>query len=285
MQSFLSRLVPLAIMLRGSKRRFSSAELTRKRVAYLRTHPAKWAPPKKINARELQHDGWRVYEVGDAQATATAVYLHGGANIYEIDPRHWGLIAELAAATSTQFVVPIYPLAPEGTAAPVIETVANLVTATGATTVLGDSAGGGMALATAMVLRDRGEPPVRVVMISPSLDLTLSDPRVADVAKTDPWLDIPGAAAAAELYRGDLPLTDPRVSSMFGELEGLGELAIFIGTRDMLYPDALRLREKAAAAGHPLEYHEVEHMLHVYPILPIAEAKVARRQIAGFMTV
>jgi len=284
MQSLFSRLMPLAITLRGSKRRFSSADRTRARVAYLREHPSKWAPPARVKARESVIDGWPIYEIGDESWPQSAVYLHGGANIYEIDARHWSMVAELAAATSTRFIVPIYPLAPRGTAGPVVEAVANLVTATTASTVLGDSAGGGMALATAMVLRDRGAAKVRVVMISPSLDLTLSDPRVAEVAKTDPWLDIPGAAAAAELYRGDLPLTDPRVSSIFGDLEGLGELAIFIGTRDMLHSDAVRLRERAAEENHPLEYHEVENMLHVYPILPIAEAKVARRQIAAFMT-
>jgi acetyl esterase/lipase len=237
-----------------------------------------------LNARESTVAGWTVYEIGDPSWSKAAVYLHGGANIYEIDPRHWSLVAELSAATSTRFIVPIYPLAPQGAAGPVIEAVADMVTANNASTVLGDSAGGGMSLATAMVLRDRGAGTPRVVMISPSLDLTLSDPRVAQVALTDPWLDIPGAAAAAELYRGDLPLTDPRVSSMFGSLEGLGELAIFIGTRDMLYSDALRLREKAAETDHPLEYYEVENMLHVYPILPIPEAKIARKQIADFMT-
>jgi len=283
-QSFLSRLMPLAITLRGSKPRYSSAERTLKRVAELRANPAPWAPPASVTALERTVNGWPVYTVGDPAAQARAVYLHGGANIYEIDKRHWALVAELAAAASIRVDVPIYPLAPISTAGPIIEAVADLVTSIGATTVLGDSAGGGMSLATAIVLRDRGQPAVRVIMISPSLDLTFGDPLVAELARTDPWLDIPGAAAAAELYRGDLPLTDPRVSSIFGSLDGLGELAIFVGTRDMLYADALRLRSLAASTGHPLEYHEVEGMIHVYPLLPIPEAKVARRRIAELLT-
>jgi acetyl esterase/lipase len=281
--SFLGRLMPFAITLRGSKPRYASAERTLKRVAELRARPASWAPPASVSAIERTVNGWPVYTVGDPSAETSAVYLHGGANIYEIDKRHWALVAELAAAASIRIDVPIYPLAPISTAGPIIETVADLVTAIGATTVLGDSAGGGMSLATAMVLRDRGEPAVRVIMISPSLDLTFSDPLVAELATTDPWLDIPGAAAAAELYRGDLPLTDPRVSSIFGSLEGLGELAIFIGTRDMLYADALRLRSLAADDGHALEYHEVAGMIHVYPLLPIPEARVARRRIAELL--
>jgi len=282
-QSLVSRLMPFAIALRGSKPRYASAEKTRARVAALRARPASWSPPTSVEAIETTVNGWPVYTVGNPAAQARAVYLHGGANIYEIDKRHWALVAELAAAASMRIDVPIYPLAPISTAGPIIEAVADLVTSIGATTVLGDSAGGGMSLATAMVLRDRGEPPVRVIMISPSLDLTFGDPKVAELAKIDPWLDIPGAAAAAELYRGGLPLTDPRVSSIFGSLDGLGELAIFVGTRDMLYADALRLHSLAAAAGHPLEFHEVEGMIHVYPLLPIPEAKVARRRIAELL--
>lgn len=282
MPSLLSRLMPLAIRLRGSKARYSSAELTRRRVAELLKDPKPFAPPPRIDARRSDWRGWPLYEIGSGERVA--VYLHGGANIYEIDPRHWGLVAELAREASIRVLVPIYPLAPIDTAGPIIESVADLVVDRGAFAVLGDSAGGGMSLATAMVLRDRGESPVRVSMISPSLDLTFSDPLVAELAATDPWLDIPGAAAAAEFYRGDLPLTDPRVSSIYGSLDGLGPLQLLIGTRDMLWADALRLRDRAAAEGHPLEYHEVATMLHVYPILPIPEAKVARRQLVEFLT-
>lgn len=275
--------MPLAIRLRGSKKRYASAELTRRRVAELRAKPKAWAPPAG-RATETSFRGWPVYEVGDPSAVRRAVYLHGGANIYEIDARHWSLVAELARASSTLFIVPIYPLAPIDTAGPIIEAVADLVTERGATAVLGDSAGGGMSLATAMVLRDRGAPPVRVSMISPSLDLTFSDPLVAELARTDPWLDIPGAAAAAELYRGELSLEDPHVSSWFGSLDGLGPLQLIIGTRDMLWADALRLRDRAAREGHPLDYLEEPTQLHVYPILPIPEAKVARARIVEFLT-
>ena len=273
--------MPLVIRLRGSKRRYASAELTRRRVARLRANPTGWAPPAGI-ARESVWQGWPLYEVGVGDRVA--IYLHGGANIYEIDKRHWLLVVELARRASIRILVPIYPLAPIDTAGPIIESVADLVEERGAYAVLGDSAGGGMSLATAMVLRDRGVPAVRVSMISPSLDLTFTDPLVAELAKTDPWLDIPGAAAAAELYRGDLPLTDPHVSSFYGSLDDLGPLQLLIGTRDMLWADALRLRDRAATKGHPLEYHEVADMLHVYPILPIPEAALARTQIVDFLT-
>ena len=288
--SILGRLMPVIIGLRGSKKLFSSAERTLARVAKHRLRPKRFSPPKSLREVSVRFDsGWPVYDVGSPQAPRRAIYLHGGANIYEIAPQHWSLVAELAPATSALVSVPIYPLAPQGTAAVLVEVAADLVTAmireVGAerVTILGDSAGGGMALATAMVLRDRGEPPVRVTMIAPSLDLSLSDPRVIETATIDPWLDIPGASAAAELYRGDLAVEDPRVSSLNGSLEGLGALQVFTGTLDMLNEDARRLRAKAAESGHELEFHEVAGMIHVYPLLPIPEARVARSAIRDFM--
>ena len=288
--SVLGRMMPVIIGLRGSKKLFSSAERTLARVAKHRLRPKRFSPPKSLREVSVRFDsGWPVYDVGSAQAPRRAIYLHGGANIYEIAPQHWSLVAELAPATSALISVPIYPLAPQGTAGVLVEIAADLVAAmireVGAdrVTILGDSAGGGMALATAMVLRDRGEPPVRVTMIAPSLDLSLSDPRVIETATIDPWLDIPGASAAAELYRGDLPVEDPRVSSLNGSLEGLGSLQVFTGTLDMLNEDARRLRAKAAESGHPLEFHEVAGMIHVYPLLPIPEARVARTAIRDFM--
>ena len=288
--SVLGRMMPVIIGLRGSKKLFSSAERTLARVAKHRLRPKRFSPPKSLREVSVRFDsGWPVYDVGSAQAPRRAIYLHGGANIYEIAPQHWSLVAELAPATSARISVPIYPLAPQGTAGVLVEIAADLVAAmireVGAdrVTILGDSAGGGMALATAMVLRDRGEPPVRVTMIAPSLDLSLSDPRVIETATIDPWLDIPGASAAAELYRGDLPVEDPRVSSLNGSLEGLGALQVFTGTLDMLNEDARRLRAKAAESGHPLEFHEVAGMIHVYPLLPIPEARVARTAIRDFM--
>ena len=296
MQSFASRLMPFAIRLRGSKKRYASAEITLAKVAGLRLRPKSYAPPKKldrtadVSVRFI--DGWPVYDVTAKGATPTrrAIYLHGGSNVYEISTQHWHLVAELAASTDARITVPIYPLAPQGTAADVVagcaDLAADLVAEVGAAdvTILGDSAGGGMALATALVLRDRGLSPSRVVLISPVLDLSLSDPELERIVPSDPWLDLPGAKATSELYRGSLPFSDPRVSPLFGDLAGVGPILMLSGTRDMLNADAHRLVEKAAATAHPLEYHEVAGMIHVYPLLPIPEARVAREQIREFMT-
>ncbi|MBK4346749.1 alpha/beta hydrolase fold domain-containing protein [Lacisediminihabitans changchengi] len=289
MQSLSSRLMPLVMTLRGAKRRYSSAELTLKRVDELRAHPASWAPPpalaKKVRVEQTTVGGMPVYTVGprDGTVTRVALYLHGGSYVFQIQRQHWTLIADLAATAGIRFTVPIFPLAPEATASTIVPTMtelaASLITEHGARHfgLFGDSAGGGMALAVAQQLRDRGFPaPRATVLISPWLDISGTDPRLAQIAPSDPWLAVPGSHAAGELYRGDLPELDPLVSPIYGNLLGLGPITMFSGTRDILNADAHRLVDAAAVAGVDLDFHEAPGMIHVYPLLPIGEAKAAR---------
>ncbi|MES2170883.1 MAG: alpha/beta hydrolase [Actinomycetota bacterium] len=298
MQSFLSRLMPLVITIRGGKRRYRSAEATLAHITRLAAHPVNSAPPgslaRSVDVTRMKIAGWHVYVVSPRGA-ATAkrgLYLHGGSYVYEIAPQHWTLVADLVASAGIAITVPIFPLAPVETAATMVPKAADLaqtlVAEVGADNVmlLGDSAGGGMALAVSMLMRDRGVAPLQgAILIAPWLDISGSDPELTRLDARDPWLAVPGSVAAGDLYRGELPNTDPLVSPINGSLDGLGPLTVFSGTRDILNADAHRLNEKATAAGHPLDFHEVPEMIHNYPLLPIPEARAARdvmrRAIAG----
>lgn len=292
MASLLSRLAPLVITVRGSKRGFSSAERTLRKVERLQRHPRSFAPPRLPNVDVVERtvSGMPVFEISPPGATADsrALYLHGGCYVFEIDPIHWTLVARLAVEAGVRVILPIMPLAPAGTARAVVPAMADLaeslVDEVGAqrVSILGDSSGGGMALATAMVLRDRGVPPLHaIVLIAPWLDISGTDPRLAEIAPSDPWLAVPGTHAAGILYRGDLDESDPLVSPIHGALEGLGPITMFSGTRDILNADAARLVQRAARANIPLEYHEGTGMIHNYPILPMPEGDAARAVIVG----
>jgi len=281
MASLLSRLAPLVITLRGSKRMFSSATRTLDRVARLQRKPASFEPPASLGATRREVDGWPVFDVGSGDRHV--VYLHGGCYVFEIDPVHWTLIGKLAKEAGVHGVVPIMPLAPVGTAAEVVPAVASLVASLpGQVSIVGDSSGGGMALAVAMALRDLEVPPLHAtVLISPWLDVSGTDPRLAEIAPRDPWLAVPGTHAAGALYRGSLGEADWRVSPLYGSLEGLGPITMFSGTRDILNADAHRLLPLAAEAGVALDFHEGEGMIHNYPILPMPEGDAARAVIVA----
>lgn len=297
MPSLASRALPLALALRGPKRAFSSAEATHALVAGLQVRPTNYAPPRHLDRiadfSVRIADGWVVYEVSPrgAESPRRALYLHGGTGIHQITALHWNLVADLAATTATRFTVPIYPLAPAGTVADVIpratELAVALLTEVGPdrTSVFGDSAGGTMALAVALQLRDRGLPPLhQTVLISPALDLTFSDPEIATIAPHDPFLALPGTQAAAQMWLGDLSIDDPMVSPINADLTGLGDITLFSGTRDILNPDARRLARLADAAGVRLEFHEAPEMVHVYPLFPIPEGRRARAVLRRVLT-
>jgi acetyl esterase/lipase len=237
--------------------------------------------------------GWPVFTVSPRQGTPgrRVVYLHGGCYVFEIDPVHWAFISKIANEAGVTVIVPIYPLAPLGTAAAVVSRVADLVETEIAragidnVSVAGDSAGGGMALAVAMELRDRGVAPLHAtVLISPWLDVSGTDPQLAQIAPRDPWLAVPGLRAAGDLYRAELPVEDWRVSPINGSFDRLGAVTMFSGTRDILNADARRFASLPHAANMSLNFIEAEGMLHVYPILPMPEGDSARSVVVAAVT-
>lgn len=214
-------------------------------------------------------------------AQRTVVYLHGGAWVNEIAPQHWQLAAQIAAEAHVRVIVPIYPLVPFATAAEVVPTIVELVAEAMAPNhsvcLAGDSAGGQMALSAALIMRnERGVLLPRTVLISPVLDVSLSNPLIDAVQSEDPWLTRVGLLEFAKRWCGELPMTDPLVSPLSADLTGLGPLTLFSGTREILNPDARSLVEKATAAGVDIDYHEQSGLVHVYPLMHTPEGRAAR---------
>lgn len=291
--SVASRLVPLILRLTGRGTDLASAEAARKHVADRALRPLAFGPPRCLR-RDVEvtvsHDhDWPVYTVTPTGPTARhrAVYVHGGGWVNEIDAAHWRFVAELAVASRTVVRVPIYPLVPWGTAEQVVPWVAGLVRddidEAGAPNsyLLGDSAGGQIALSAAIWLRDNNlQQPRRVFLIAPALDLTLGNPAIPAVEPTDPWLSSAGVHEYVRHWRGQLAIEDPLVSPLADTLTGLTALTVFSGTRDILNPDARLLAEKARRAGVDVDYVEGAEMVHVYPLLPIPEGRAARQRMA-----
>jgi len=218
--------------------------------------------------------------------------LHGGAYIHEIVGSHWRFIGYLVQETNTHCVVPIYPLAPRGTAKDVVPATArilrDLIETVGPqnVTVVGNSAGGGLSLAAAQWLRDAGHSqPRALILICPGVDGSLSQCTQADAAR-DVMQDIPGMIEAFRMYAGDLDVAHPFVSPLNGDFEGLAQMLIFTGTHDLFHADIITLANKAARAGVPVEMHVRNGLQHNYPLLPTPEGREARgiiaRAVAGF---
>ena len=265
-------------------------------------------PPRGLRQgreEQISNDhGFPVFTVWSADATGSVAddverprprrsvfYLHGGAYVRPTDARHWGLLTRLADALGAAAVLPAYPLAPEFTVEDSFEEMLALFDEVAAASpdgvvLAGDSAGGGYALALAQALRDRGGArPTHLVLLAPWVDLTGETPGVAEAARHDPWLSFPHLEVYASFWAGGTDrarLADPRVSPGLGELGGLPPALMFCGTRDLLQPGCDALFARAEEADWPLEYVVAPGLLHVYPLLPIPEARPAVEQMIDF---
>ncbi len=298
MPSLRARLVNLALPLLGIKRFFSEPDQLEDRIAALRRKPT-IMPRASLHKRfDIVEDNSRGYKVvtmtpreGDATNGPHLLYLHGGGYVMDIAAVHWDSIARLCSDLGGSATVPLYPLAPEHKATEVLDAMQALYVdmaaehGAAALTVMGDSAGGGMALALAQMIRaDGGELPASLVLFSPWLDATADALGQRDIEARDRMLAVSGLEACGAMYRGDLPPDDPKVSPLFGSLEGLPPMAIFSGTSDILLVDGRRLDEKLTALGSRSHiYCEYPGMFHVWMLLPVPEGRQALDETAEFI--
>lgn len=285
-------LVAPLLRLTRANRTFSTRAGAQRQIDQRAVRPKAFGPPRllrrDVNVAVTHRDGWPVYTVTPTRVRPAGclVYAHGGGWVNEIAPQHWQLAAQIAAEAGTTVIVPIYPLVPFGTAAKVNAGFVELATQAraehGVLCLAGDSAGGQIALSTALSLHDQhGVTAATTILISPALDLSISNPAVPAVLPSDPWLGLEGTRHLIDAWRADLPLHDPRVSPLAGDLTGLGPLSVYIGTRDILWPDTRLLRDRARAAGVAVELQEEEGLVHVYPLLPTRSGRAARERIVA----
>jgi acetyl esterase/lipase len=258
----------------GRGRPFRSTEAFDRAVARRDAWPAE--PPKPaggVSVAVSQDGGWPVVRLVPPRASGVVLALHGGCYVFGPSSQHWTLWRRIAVASGRTVVAPLYRLAPEGTAAetvPHAAAIARALAAEGPLAILGDSAGGGMALAAAQLLAANGlRPPL--LLIAPWLDGGVTDPWTTP---RDPWLAAPGLRRGADLYRGDLPVDHPFVSPLFADLDGLGAIVAASGSRDVLHRDTLRLEMRSPA---PVRVMVGEGLLHDYPLMPIPEARPVLR--------
>lgn len=146
--------------------------------------------------------------------------------------------------------------------------------------LMGDSAGGGLSLGLAEKMNNEGvSQPSQIILISPWLDVSMSNPEIIKTDKNDPFLGIEGLATAGKSYAGSSDLSNYLVSPINGNIDGLAKITIFTGTYDILYPDAKKFNKLAKEKGITINYIEYPKMIHVWVIMNMPEATKATEQI------
>ena len=239
-----------------------------------------------ITVTDTQYDGMPVYELTPEDPSGQyVVAIHGGAYVEGPSIEHWLNYTDMAHETGATVVVPIYPLATEGATAGTVEPeIASLISSEIATegashvSVLGDSAGGGIALSAVELLVSEGKAvPDSMVLDSPTLDAALDNPNISLV--DDPILNVAQLQADGQLWAGDLPLNDPLVSPIYGSLEGLPSTYVYSGSDDILAPDVLVLEQDAIAQDAPMSFILRSGEIHDWALVPSSDGAQVQSQI------
>jgi acetyl esterase/lipase len=214
------------------------------------------------------------------------LYLHGGAYVQNFVRQHWTFIALLIDTLHCTVHAPDYPLAPKHSYkeafAMVIPLYKELIHQVQPSNLIlmGDSAGGGFALALAQHLKTKNIPqPSQIFLLSPWLDITLKNPEILTLDLQDPFLGIEGLRRAGMTYAGNSDPESYMLSPINGTFEGLAKIHLFIGTRDILVADARKLKLFLQEKEINMHYHEYGDMIHVWMLLNFPESKMAQREI------
>jgi triacylglycerol lipase len=248
--------------------------------------PLSWfignSPPPLLNlllgetVQYTSYNGMSVVQITPAHPTGEyVVAIHGGAFIFPPSFLHWINYSVTAYQTGATFEVPIYPLLQQGgTAGTVVPQMAGFISSQIAqhgssnVSVIGDSAGGNLALAAVERIVGLGDPvPSRMVLLSPWLDLGMTNPNIAFVQ--DPLLPVGPAQQIGRVWAGNLPINDPLVSPLFGSLSGLPPTYVYSGNLDILAPDVLVLKQAAVAAGAPISFVLANGQIHDWVLLTL----------------
>jgi acetyl esterase/lipase len=225
------------------------------------------------------------------------LYLHGGGYVAGSGAYYLTLAAHLSAATQCAVLLPDYRLAPEhpfpaaledclrahewlGTSGPAGPAPAR------ATFIAGDSAGGGLTLATLLALRDRQGPrPTAGIALSPFADLTLSGESIQSEAEFDPIMSPRCLPHFVSLYLRGADPRHPLASPLWGDYHGLPPLLLQVGEHEIIRDDSVRTAAQAQADGVGVTLEVWPGMFHVFqshePLLP--EGRQAIQHIARFM--
>ena len=213
--------------------------------------------PQDVATRRTTLGGRPALELTPTAVTSPGpghlLYLHGGGYVIGSPDTHAGLVGELARRAGLRTTSVDYRLAPEHPFPAAVEdglAAYRELLATGTDprdlVVAGDSAGGGLALATLLAARDAGLPqPAAAVVFSPWVDLTVSGASIRTKADADPIFTEADIRAYADLYIGTGDRSQPLASPLFADLTGLPPLLIQVGANELLLDDAVRLAGRA----------------------------------------
>ena len=233
------------------------------------------------NIKQQQYESRTVFIISpkrEKTSDTLIFYLHGGAYVAEMSKNHWNFIQSVVQDTGATVVLPDYPLTPKynykdvfNMIEPIYKKMIQKVESKNII-VMGDSAGGGMALALCENLQKQEIiQPNQIILISPWLDVTLQNSKIDEVQNKDKKLKKETLKIAGIAYANgnEQELKNYLISPLYGNVENLKNITIFTGTNDILNPDVHELVKK----NNNIIIKEYTEKSHIWLIDEKEEAK------------
>lgn len=218
------------------------------------------------------------------------LFFHGGSYLLEGNSMHWKIVENVVKRANCKVSYIDYPLATEFTYKSTFEMIQKSFDKLTKENFddkfifMGDSAGGGLALAFAQKLLNENSTiqPVKNILFSPWLDLSMQNPEIKNQELVDKLLPLQGLIDAGIKYSGGDDVSNYLLSPINGKLEGLGKTLVFYGTQELFYPDCKKLKKITQDFGN-FTFQEFPAMQHDWVIFPMPEAGKALKIAIDFI--
>lgn len=218
------------------------------------------------------------------------LYFHGGSYVADASKNHWDFIENIVEETGSTVIMPDYPLTPKYNYKDVFEMVEPLyqeiIEKVGVDNLImaGDSAGGGLTLALEEKLSKTETPlPKKTILISPWLDVRLTNEKISEVQKVDKELSKEKLLLAGIAYAGEDGMESYLVNPIDGDMSKLKNIIIMTGTHDILNPDVDILVEKAKQVGVEIQVKEYEEAPHIWFINQTGSQEIRKQAWNDFI--
>ena len=276
------------IKLKGIKKDFSKDPIDFKKIRKEDIHH-----PKKRFFKNRQVSNFKIYNTliteitRDKPSNSLLIFIHGGAFISGPSKHHWDTIQEITNKTNHTIWMCDYPKAPENKISEISKNI-DFVYNTALKKykakhiiLLGDSVGGTLITAlTQRLIKSNIELPYKIILVSPVMDATMSNPQINTIDKIDPMLSKVGVLSAKKMCAENNDLKNEKISPINGSFDNFPNTILLLAEKDIMYPDQKLAVQKLISAKVNIDVITGKNMPHIWPFLPIMnEAKTALKEI------
>ena len=281
------------IKLKGIKRDFDKDPIDFKKIRKEDVHYPKGNFFFLFNIRSFKILDSLITEIGqDKESNKLLIFVHGGAFISGPAKHHWDTIQEISQQTNYTIWMCDYPKAPENKITGISENI-DLVYKTALEqyanqiSLIGDSVGGTLvvSLIQRLILNNTALPN-KIILVSPVMDATMSNPQIDGIDPIDPMLSKVGVLSAKKMCAENNDLANVIISPINGSFDKFPNTTLFLAEHDITFPDQILAVQKLKSAKVNVEVIKGKGMPHIWPYLPVMkESKMALYQIIGKLNV